>query len=486
MAESLRSKSVKGTIWTAIQKFSVMGISFLSNIILARMLSPDNFGCIAMLAIFLVISDTFMDSGLGSALIQKKHLTNTDSSTVFIFNLCVAITLYITLFFCAPLISDFYKTPILTPLLRFQSIILIIYSFNIVQRNLLRKEMKFSTLAKANILASIISIIVAVGMAYAGCKVWALVGQQIAFASVSTIMLWKQSDWRPHAEFSKQSFKELFNFGSFLFISNLINNIGNNIQSLIIGKAFNPNTLGYYSQAKKLEEVSSTTISTIIDQVSFPAMASKQDDPKAIIFIMKKFTKIIAFFSMPLMILLSILGEPIIMIFYGEKWIQSIPYFKVLCFAGIFICLQTVSYYAIISIGKTKLVFYWTIIKRILALAALLIGLSWGMNGVLAAVVFGTFIILFCNDLLVHLYLKYSLWNQFKDLLPVILITAIASAITLASSIALPQNIYIKGLCQLTIFVACYLIISKVCRLEALRDVKQIVQETLNKRKRND
>lgn len=482
MEEGLRAKTIKGTIWSAVQKFSVMGISFVANILLARMLTPDDFGCVAMLAIFLVISDTFMDSGLGSAIIQKKNLSNGDASTVFYFNFGVAIVLYIILFVCAPFISGFYRTPILTLLLRIQSLVLIINSFSVVQRNLLRKKLEFRKLANANIMASIMSLAVAISMAWVGCGIWSLVGQQLTISLICSIMLWYQSDWRPHAEFNKASFKRLFSFGSFIFLSNLINNIGNNIQSLIIGRAFNAGILGYYIQAKKLEEIGSTTISSIIDQVSYPAMSARQDDHSKLVEVMRKIVKMIAFMSIPLMVLLSILGKPIILLCFGDKWMQSIPYFQILCFAGIAVCLQGVSYYAVAAIGKSKAIFLWTIIKRGVSLGLLIAGVVvWGMTGLLIAIVLGTHFVLLCNLWQVQHYLKYTLCQQFLDVLPYIIITAATAVVTVLMGYIMPENVYLKGILQAIVYIAIYFVVSIIFRLDIISEIKQIVTDLAHK-----
>ena len=484
MAESLKSKTIRGTIWSAFQKFGVMGLSFVANMILARKLSPDDFGCIAMLAIFLVISDTFMDGGLGSALIQKKSLSDRDSSTVFYFNLSLSTILYGVLYFSAPLISDFYRLDILTPVLRVQGLVLIINSFGVVQTSLLRKEMLFRKLAVANIVASIGSLAVAIALAFSGFGVWALVYQQIALSGIRVLCLWLLSNWRPKAGFSTESFRQLFGFGSFIFLSNMVNNLGNNIQGVIIGRAFNAGVLGYYSQAKKLEEMASTTFSNIIDQVTFPALAAKQRDLAAMAAVMRKLVKMIAFVSFPLMILLAITGEQIITICYGDQWQESVPYFRILCFAGIAICLQGVNFYAVAAIGKSKSIFTWTLIKRTVGIALMLIGLHWGIYGLLFGVVAASYFILLANAIQVQQYIRYTLWRQFKDVMPTIGGCLVSAAASIGVAFVLRQSFYVTALIEIVVFSSVYLLYSYLIKAESLVDIKDIAVSYIGKLKK--
>lgn len=236
MAESLQNKTIRGAVWTAGNRFSTMLLSFVSNMVLARMLTPDDFGCIGMLAIFIVIANTFVDGGLGSAIIQKKNITDTDLSTVFLFNLTVSTILYCLLFLAAPLIAGFYKIPLLSAVLRVEGLILFINSFAVVQTAQLKKQMEFNKIAYSSIGATAISVTFAIITAFLGWGIWALVFQQIIYAITYVIIVWLMSSWKPIFAFSAESFRQLFGFGSYIFISNLINNIGNNIQGLIIGR----------------------------------------------------------------------------------------------------------------------------------------------------------------------------------------------------------------------------------------------------------
>ena len=278
MSSSLKQKTISGMIWSSLQRFGTMGISFISNMVLARLLTPDDYGCIGMLMIFIALSNTFIDGGFGSALIQKKRPTSEDYSTIFYWNIFLSVVLYIVLCFCAPLIADFYNITLLSQVLQVQGIILIINALGIIQANQLRKQLKFKVLAKVTLVASIVSVGVAIAMAYMGCGIWSLVAQQIVVSLITTLLYWGYSRWRPIMVFSTKSFKELFGFGSFILLSNLINTFCNNLNGLLIGRFFNASSMGYFTQAKKLEDVSSTSIEAVVLQVTYPVLVEVKDN----------------------------------------------------------------------------------------------------------------------------------------------------------------------------------------------------------------
>ena len=270
---NLKDKTILGMVWSAIQRFGIMILSFISNLILARLLSPDDFGAVGMLAIFIALSSNFIDGGFGAALVQKSHPTQKDYSTIFYWNLSLAIFLYILMWHCAPIIASFYGINMLCQLLRFQALILIINSLGLIQRTMLRKQMLFKKIAMVDLNSSVISVIVAICFAYVGFGVWSLVIYQITLSVCQTLGLWITHRWIPSFIFDIKSFRSLFRFGGFLLISDLLNTICDNIQGLIIGKQFTPAVMGYYAQAKKLEEVPTTSLSNIVFENTGPTLS---------------------------------------------------------------------------------------------------------------------------------------------------------------------------------------------------------------------
>ena len=264
--KNLKQKAAAGMIWTALQKYSTMLISFVSGIILARLLTPHDYGCIGMLMIFMVLAEAFIDGGFGSALIQKKRPTQEDYSTIFWWNLGMAVLMYAILYVSAPAIARFYDIPLLCDVLRVQGLVLFIYAFNIIQRNQLRKKLNFRVLSIVTITTSITSLLITILMAYHGYGVWALVAQHLLTAFIPALVFWFYIRWRPIWTFSWQSFRELFGFGFYMFLTHLVNQFGSQIQGLLIGRFYNASIMGYYSKAVGTEKLASTSIAQVMTQ----------------------------------------------------------------------------------------------------------------------------------------------------------------------------------------------------------------------------
>lgn len=480
MQENLKKKTVSGMIWSALQRFGTMGISFVSNIVLARLLTPDDYGCIGMLAIFITVSNTFVDGGFGSALIQKKEPTQKDYSTIFWLNLFMSVVIYGILYISAPAVSRFYDIPLLSSVLRVQGIVLIINALNIVQTNQLHKSINFKRLAVIYIASQIVGAVCAIVLAYMGWGVWALVAQQIIASSITSVILWVMNRWLPQLCFSFDSFKQLFSFGGFILASNLINTFCNNVQGLLIGKFFNPAILGYYTQAYKLEDVASHSISSVVDQVAYPVFSKVQSDNDGLKNVIYRLILSIAYVTFPMMLILVLIAEPLIGLLYGEKWLPSVPYFQIICIGGIAVCLQGVTYLAIASIGKSKELFLWTIIKRGLGMILLIAGMVlFGMNGLLWGFVLSCWSVTFINAYLVSKYIKYGLWQQIKDVLPIILISSMVFIITLVIANKLTLGGYMYIVLVLLIYISMYLLLSSVVKLQAYSFIKEIVKSDI-------
>lgn len=474
MSSSLKQQTISGMLWSAVQKFGNMGISFVSNIILARMLTPDDYGCIGMLAIFITISSTFVDGGFASALIQKKVPTQKDYSTIFWWNLFISTLLYCVLYLSAPFIAKFYNIPLLSSILRVQGIILVINSLNIIQTNRLKKQLKFKRLANITIIAHTIAAISGILLAWKGYGVWTLVIQQIISSCIITTILWYINKWTPNVCFSKESFKQLFGFGSFILCSNLINTFCNNIQGLLIGRFFTPAILGYYTQAHKLENLASHTFTTIIEQVSYPVLSQFQSDNNALKNVLYKLASTLVYISFPLMLILILLAEPLILFLYGEQWTASVPYFQILCVAGMSATFHGVHYYAVASKGKSRDLFIGTIVKRILALIVLVLGMHfWQIEGLIWGFSVGAWIIAIVNAWLVAKHIKYSVWQQLKDLTPIILLSLVTFLLVYSISHTIVCNIYLKGIMSLIIYIVLYLGLSLLFKVKVYSFVKE-------------
>lgn len=482
MSTSLKQQTISGMLWSAVQKFGNMGISFASNIVLARMLTPDDYGCIGMLAIFITVSSTFVDGGFGSALIQKKEPTQKDYSTIFWWNLFIATSLYVILYLSAPKIAEFYHIPLLSSVLRVQGIVLIINSFYTIQTNQLRKKMKFKRLANITVIAHVIAAFIAIILAWRGWGIWTLVAQQLIGSLIISAMLWSINKWTPEFCFSKESFKQLFGFGSFILCSNLINTFCNNIQGLLIGRFFSPAIMGYYTQAHKLEKIASHSFTTVIEQVSYPVLSKFQSDNNSMKRILYKLASTLVYISYPLMLLLILVAEPLILFLYGEKWTASIPYFQILCIAGMSATFHGVHYYVVASKGKSRDLFIGTIVKRLLSLIALVVGMYlWQLEGLIWGVTIGAWIIAVVNAFLVSKHIGYTLFQQFKDILPITLLSISTFILVLIISNNIGCNMYIKAVITAILFIIIYIGLSVVLKIEAFSFMKESINSYLKK-----
>lgn len=484
--ENLKQKAVSGVMWTSIQKFAGMGLRFFSGIVLARLLTPEDFGCIGMLSIFMVVANSIVDGGFGSALIQKKRPTQEDYSTIFFFNLGMSFLMYGVLFVSAPAIARFYNMPLLSSVLRVQGLVLLIHAFSLIQSNQLRKQFQFKKLTLISLLSVVISLAVTIFMAHKGYGVWSLVMMNLLTALIPAIIYWMTNKWHPLWVFSKTSFRELFSFGFFMFLINILNSVCNNVQGLLIGRFYTPATMGYYTRAKSTEELASTSISNVMGQVTYPLYAEYQHDLPALINVIKRVTSSVAYITFPMMVLLILLAKPIFVFLYTEKWLDSIPYFQILCLAGIAICLQGVNFQAVAAVGKSKQMFSWTLVKRAIGITLIVAGLAvFGIKGLLVGMVMQSWVIYLINAYQVHKYVGYKLSKQFFDLLPILVLSIVSWAVTYGLAFLLPQwNMYVIAVIRLLVFVVVYLGSSMLFKMESFRLVRETIPMCMAKFKR--
>ena len=469
-------------IWTALQKYSTMLISFISGIILARLLTPYDYGCIGMLMIFMVLAEAFIDGGFGSALIQKKRPTQEDYSTIFWWNLGMAVLMYTILYVSAPAIARFYDMPLLCDVLRVQGLVLFIYAFNIIQRNQLRKKLNFRVLSIVTITTSITSLLITILMAYHGYGVWALVAQHLLTAFIPALVFWFYIKWRPIWTFSWQSFRELFSFGFYMFLTHLLNQFGQQLQGLLIGKMYNPATMGYYSKAHSTEKLASNSISSVMMQVTYPLYAEVQDDKKQLANIIKRITMTISYIIFPIIFILLLCAKPIFLLLYSDRWLPSVPYFQVLCLGGLAACLQSVNNNAIAAVGKSKAMFVWTVVKRSVGIVLLVGGLLlFGMKGLLAAVVISTWFAYIVNICQVSKYVGYKWSTQLLNILPVTLASIVSAMVAYGVGELLHLSVYPYGIVKFAVYITVYLAWSFIFKPEAYTYFLTIIEPVLKK-----
>ena len=425
----LKQKALSGVFWTAIQQFSTQGVSFLVSIILARILLPEEFGLIAMIAVFIGIGASLMDAGLGSSLIRTKNPTQEEYSTVFFFNLVGSILIYAVIFVSAPLIAHFYSQEILTDIIRWYAVIFVINAFSMIQTTRLTKMMDFKTQMKISLPSIIVGGCVGIFMAYKGYGVWSLVWMSIIQSTANTIQLWVFTKWKPTLVFDKVSFKYHFNYGYKLTISSVLDTIFVNALAIIIGKFFAPAQVGFYQRANSLKQFPVNNISAVLNKVTFPLFAEIKDDDVRLKNVYKKIMQLVIFLIAPTLLLLSVLGEPLFRFLFTEKWLPAVPYFQILCWNGILYPIHAYNLNILKVKGRSDLFLRLEIIKKIMIVVVIAVTLQFGIYGLLYGGLFISVIAFFINTHYTGKFLKYTAWQQIKDLIPIIFMAFIVSVI---------------------------------------------------------
>ena len=482
---SLGQQTVSGVAWTTVQRFASLFLAFVANLVLARLLSPDDFGCIALLMVFISLSQIFVDGGFGAALIQKKDPTQDDYSTIFYWNLLLAIGLYFLLFFVSPVIARYYNIPILKDILRVQGLIIILDSLGLVHKNNLRKTLQFKKISLIVLGANFVAVMAAITMAYNGFGVWCLVAQQLLISGMTTVLFWIFNRWKPTLVFSKKSFKELFGFGGFILLSNMIVTFTNEVQSLIMGKLYTARDVGLYSQARKFESIMSGTPSTVVNQVTFPVFSKFQNDIPQLTTILRRITKVMAFVVFPAMILVILIAKPAIVLMLTDKWVDCVPFFQILCIGGMAEALGDINYNAVAAIGKSRVLFRWTCIKSVMGLLLIIGGSFFGIRGIIWAVTIRFYLVFLIHASLAAHYLDFSIFTQLKDLFEIALVSAAAGALAYIVSTKLFAGInmyYLAGI-QIVIYAIGYSLLAYVFSREMFGEVKYIIGMFLHKKR---
>lgn len=467
MTASLKDRAINSMMWVTIDKTGGYFLLFVSNLVLARLLMPEDFGCIAMLHVFLAIADIIVHGGFGTALIQKKKPTHVDYTSVFYINLAISIVLYGALFFAAPAIARFYSMPLLCVVLRVQAIELIINSFSVVQLSILKRNLKFKALAVRNILSSFLGLTACVVCAFCGLGVWSLVINVIVARFSGVLLLWKASTWRPTLEFSWASVKELFGFGGFMMLSSIIGSIYNELQSLLVGKFYSASDLGYVNQAKKLEGIPSGALSSVVTQVSFPVFSKLQDNVDALKYGLKKNIKSIQYINLPMMLLLMVIAEPLIELLYGERWMACVPYFQILCvshFLGVIVPLNM----SIISAkGKGRLYLVTQLIKCGFSIIVIVLSVHHGIYALMIALALIPFFEFTVCSMINHRLIHYGFLHQIGDIMPTLGVSSLLAALAYSFKFVIPWHPYIIMSLQVLVFVVLYVVITKLLKFEA-------------------
>lgn len=470
MADStLKEKTISSMLWNATQRFGTVLLTFVSNLVLARLLFPEDFGCIGMLSIFIALSKTFIDGGFGSALIQKQNTTQADYSTIFYWNLLVSALLFAILQIGAPWVAEFYHMPILKDVLRVMSLVLLINGFSVIQTTILTKQLSFKLIAKVNLFSTLIGVIVSIFAAYMGMGVWSLVVNNLLASLIAAILFWILNPWRPSWEFNMKSFRELFNFGGLMLLSSLLNTLFENIQGLVIGRFYTAKDMGFYSQAKKLDEVPSSSISQIVTQVSFPVFSQIAGDFVALKNSVRKNIICTTYLIFPLQVMLIVLAKPIFLLLFGDKWLDSVPYFQVLCVYSMFVSLNAINTNIYKAMGRSKVYFWVQLSKKILGVALLFVGIRFGVMGVTWSVSISGILWWFISASVNKHLLDYGLWNQIKDVFLSFLISVGGGVLFVLFDFYKDWHIIVQLLTVFLLYLSLYLSLSFLMKSEPLK-----------------
>ena len=477
---SLKKKTVKGFGWSAVDNITRFGVSFVVSIILARLLSPEEYGLIGILTIFIAIFEAIVDSGFTNALIRKQNATDTDYSTVFYTNFVLSIVLAAVLFFCANPISVFFERPELISLTQVMSSVVILNALSLVQRVRITKALDFKTQTKITFISSVTSGIIGIVMAYMGYGVWALVGQQISNQFLSALLFWIYNKWIPRVVFSWVSFMEMWSFGSKLLASCLIDTAWKEIYQVVIGKCYSPDTLGLYTRAKQFSSLCSSNLATVIQRVTYPVLSGIQDDIPRLKQVYKRIIKTTMLLSFVLMLGMAAIAKSMIIVLIGDHWLGCVPMLQIICISGMLYPLHSLNINMLQVQGRSDLFLKLEIIKKIFAVGPLFLGIYLNINWMLGGSVITGFIAYYLNAYYSGPFLNYSIKEQISDILPGFGV-ALAMALPVFAMSFIPMNPYIILPLQIIAGAIITIFICETTKLPEYFEIKSIVMPIISK-----
>ena len=476
---SLRNKTIRGVGWSAADAFLGQGITFVVGLVLARLLSPDEYGLIGICLIFTTVLNGIVDSGFSNAIIRKKNATNEDYNTMFITNMVISVVLYTLLYFSAPLISTFFALE-LTALVRAIGLVLIINALSLTQQTDLTKKIDFKTKTKASIVSAVLSGIVGIAMAYMGYGVWALVAQQLSRQGVYTVALWILNRWMPNFRFSIASFKYMWGFGWKLLVSGLLDNIWKELYQLVVAKFYSPAALGQYTRSRQYAQLFSSNITSIVQRVTYPVLAEVQDEKERMVAAYRKVIKTTMFVTAICMISLGAVAEPLIYCLIGEKWHQAATFLPLICISMSLYPLHAINLNMLQVQGRSDIFLYLEIIKKIIAIGPLCVGIFFDIYWMLIASIITGIIAFFLNSYYTGKKLGYSSWKQLKDIAPSYGV-ALAIAISVYFLKYLSLSHWVVLPMQIAVGILVFFAVCETTKLNEYIEIKNIVLSAINK-----
>lgn len=478
LSNNAREKVISSLFWKFAERIGAQGVNFIVSLVLARLLAPKDYGLIALITIFISISNVFVQSGFGTALIQKKDADDLDFSSVFYFNIVMSWILYCIMFIAAPHIANFYSEPELKLVIRVLSISLIIAGINSVQQAYVSKTMQFKKFFFSTVFGTLGSAMIGIYLAYRGAGVWALVVQQLFNAIVSTIVIWFSVKWRPKLQFSFKRLKTLFSFGWKMLVSSLLDTTYNELSSLIIGKKYSSEMLAYYNRGKHFPELIINNINGAIQSVLLPTLAENQEQKQRVKEMVRRSIVTSSFIIFPMMIGLATTSEAVITILLTEKWLVCVPFMQINCAIYALYPIHTANLQAINALGRSDIFLKLEIIKKVVGLVVLVITIFCFKDVMAIAIgtcitsVISSFVNAFPNKKL----LNYSYLEQIKDIFPSIMLSVVMGVSVWLIKF-LDFNVYIEFVIQVVIGSSLYVIGAKVLRLECFTYLCKMIRD---------
>jgi len=434
MTSSLAHRAAHATWWSALEIIARYGVQFVAMLVLARLLTPADFGLIAMLLVFTTLAALLVDGGFGTALVQRQHTTDNDETTVFLTSLGMAVVLAVILWMAAPAIAAFYSQPTLTPLTRLLLFVLPLSALAAVPDALLTQRLDFRARANSEIIASLCSGVLAVALAWQGFGVWSLAWQAIAAIGLRALLLWLFSGWRPRGRFDTSSFRRLFRFGGYMLMANLLNTFSIRLQSLLIGRMFDSRALGYYTLAQNTEQAPAQFMSGVLNRVGLPVLSTVADQPAKLVGALRLSLRVAIFVFVPCMMGIAVVAHSLIIVLYGSRWTPAAPLLSVLAIAGMFWPVHVLNLAAIGALGRSDLVFKLEIIKRVVSIPLIVAGSFYGVLAVAWAVLVSSVFGVIVNTWYSHKLLNYGVLAQLRDQSATLLLSAVAAAVAWLAS----------------------------------------------------
>lgn len=484
MAEqSLKDKTVKGTIWSGIDNVVQFGVTFVVSIVLARLLSPDDYGLIGIITIFTAVCTVIINGGFTTALIRKKDATDDDYNTAFIVNLVLSLLLYAVIFLCSPLIADFFRREELVALTQVSSLGMVVGALALVQQTRLTKRIDFKTQAKITLVASVCSGVVGIAMAVIGFGVWALVGQTLSSQMLRTVLLWFYNKWMPKFRFSKISFHELFGFGWKMMVSQILDTVWKELYQVVVGKFYTPATLGQYTRSKQFSSLFSSNLTSVIQRVTYPVLSNIQDDNERMVSAYRRIIKVTMFVTAVCMFFLGAISEPLLYCLIGPKWHEAAVYLPLICITGSTYPLHAINLNMLQVQGRSDLFLGLEVIKKIIGIAPLSVCIFYGILPMLYTGFLTTVIAYFLNSYYSGKFLGYSSWMQIKDIAPSYgLATLVALSVFFLKY--LPVSYWVVLPLQIILGCAVILCVCQMTKMEEYMELKRMVEPYFKKVKR--